>query len=177
MVPFSTISSIIKPRSIPQFRNILTLSMPPNPSIPLQATLTTMEALVEDGTYGNYRDFLLSKLLAMEELDLDYSKVGALSPKMQGQIVLVRGRMQVTRLMGKKLVFLNTALSIQCMSQRRQQMRLLLVKRCAFCLFLVSGISDRCKWPPHYPCRVRNASNTRYFASFIYPQHSHRPKR
>ncbi|KAK3439650.1 hypothetical protein EUGRSUZ_C04024 [Eucalyptus grandis] len=51
----------------------------------LQTTLTTIEALVEDGTYGKHGDFPLSKLLAMEELNLDYSKVGALSRRCRGR--------------------------------------------------------------------------------------------
>lgn len=97
MLPLTLISSL--------FQNILSQLISPNPSVPPPSN---------HGSLGGGWEGL-EKLLAMGELNLDYSEVGALSLETEWQIVPMRRRAQLTRSMGKKLVFLmlrDTAFSI-----------------------------------------------------------------
>lgn len=96
MLPLTLISSL--------FQNILSQLISPNLSVPPPSN---------HGSLGGWEG--LEKLLAMGELNLDYSEVGALSLETERQIVPMRRRAQLARSMGKKLMFLmlrDTAFSI-----------------------------------------------------------------
>lgn len=96
MLPLTLISSL--------FQNILSQLISPNLSVPPPSN---------HGSLGGWQG--LEKLLAMGELNLDYSKVGALSLETERQIVPMCRRAQLARSMGKKLMFLmlrDTAFSI-----------------------------------------------------------------
>lgn len=100
MLPLTLISSL--------FQNILSQLISPNLLVPPPSN---------HGSLGGGWEGL-EKLLAMGELNLDYSEVGALSLETERQIVPMlsleterqivpmRRRAQLTRSMGKKLVFL-----------------------------------------------------------------------
>lgn len=59
-----------------------------------------------DPLSGNYGDVPLSELQSKSEVDFPYTEVGSLAEHLKDQLVLVRGRAQTIRAVGKKMAFL-----------------------------------------------------------------------
>lgn len=59
-----------------------------------------------DALSANYGDVPLSELQSKSEVDFPYTEVGSLAEHLKGQLVLVRGRAQTIRAVGKKMAFL-----------------------------------------------------------------------
>ncbi|PKI31782.1 hypothetical protein CRG98_047821, partial [Punica granatum] len=59
-----------------------------------------------DPLSANYGDAPLSELQSKSEVDFPYTEVGSLAEHLKDQVVLVRGRAQTIRAVGKKMAFL-----------------------------------------------------------------------
>ncbi|KAK4755977.1 hypothetical protein SAY87_009734 [Trapa incisa] len=60
----------------------------------------------DDPLSANYGDVPLSELQSKSEVDFPYTEVGSLADHLKDQVVLIRGRAQTIRAVGKKMAFI-----------------------------------------------------------------------